>query len=68
VAVEPVDNGCDPSALRGRIQMLLANKGISRPTHVEIIAPGWNEGLTGKKLKRVIRDSFNSAGHSSATA
>jgi len=66
VAVEPVDNGCDPSALRKRIQMLLTSKGIHQPTHVEIIAPGWNEGLTGKKLKRVIRDSFNSAGHSSA--
>jgi len=66
VAVEPVDNGCDPSALRKRIQMLLTSKGIHQPIHVDIIAPGWNEGLTGKKLKRVIRDSFNSAGHSSA--
>jgi long-chain acyl-CoA synthetase len=66
VAVEPVDNGCDPSALRRRIQMLLTSKGIHQPIHVDIIAPGWNEGLTGKKLKRVIRDSFNSAGHSSA--
>jgi len=46
--------------------MLLAGNGIHQPSRVDIIASGWNEGLTGKKLKRVIRDSFNSAGHRSA--
>jgi hypothetical protein len=63
VAVEPVDGDCDPAALQERIQMLLAGRGIRQPTRVDIIAPGWNEGLTGKKLKRLVRDSFNSAGH-----
>jgi len=66
VAVEPVDSNCDQSALQERIQMLLAGRGIRHPTRVDIIAPGWNEGLTGKKLKRVIRDGFNSASRRSA--
>jgi acyl-coenzyme A synthetase/AMP-(fatty) acid ligase len=59
VAVEPVDSSCDPATLRERIQTLLAGKGMRLPVRVELIAQGWNEGLTGKKLKRVIRDSFN---------
>jgi len=62
VAVEPVDGSCDPAALRERIQSLLAGKGMRLPVRVDLIAQGWNEGLTGKKLKRVIRDSLNSAG------
>ena len=66
VAVEPVDIDCDPSALEGRIQRLLASRGIRQAARVDIMAPGWNEGLTGKKLKRVIRDSLNSAGPRSA--
>jgi long-chain acyl-CoA synthetase len=67
VAVEPVDKACDRSALQERIQALLAGKGIRQPARVEIIAPGWNEGLTGKKLKRVIRGSFDSVGPRSAS-
>jgi long-chain acyl-CoA synthetase len=66
VAVEPLDIDCDVSALQQRIQMLFASRGIRQPFQVDIIAPGWNEGLTGKKLKRVIREGFNSAGHRSA--
>ncbi len=66
VAVEPVDADCDQSALQERIQMLLAGRGIRHRTRVDIIGPGWNEGLTGKKLKRVIRDRITSVGPRSA--
>jgi acyl-coenzyme A synthetase/AMP-(fatty) acid ligase len=66
VAVEAVDPACDIAALQRRIQILLARRGIRQAARVEIIEPGWNEGLTGKKLKRVIRNNFNSAGDASA--
>jgi len=60
VAVELADADCDRAALDARIGAVLADEGITVPLRTEIVASGWNEGLTGKKLKRVIRDDFKS--------
>jgi long-chain acyl-CoA synthetase len=66
VAVEPVAGSCDVSLLQQQIQTVLAGRDIRQSVRVDIIEAGWNEGLTGKKLKRVIRDSLNSTGDRSA--
>jgi long-chain acyl-CoA synthetase len=58
IAVEPVDPACDRAALEARIASVLETAGITGAVRFEFVAPGWNEGLTGKKLKRVVRDTL----------
>jgi long-chain acyl-CoA synthetase len=55
VGVEPVDPACERDALERRIRAELAELGVICPARVEIVEPGWQDGLTGKKLKRLIR-------------
>jgi acyl-coenzyme A synthetase/AMP-(fatty) acid ligase len=66
VGVEPLDPECDRVALENRIQTVLRSSGVTAAARIEIVAPGWNDGLTGKKLKRVIRNGFNSSRQMSA--
>ena len=66
VGVEPLDPECDRVALEKRIQTVLRSRGVTAAARIEIVAPGWNDGLTGKKLKRVIRNGFNSSRQMSA--
>lgn len=61
VAVEPVDMRCDVLALQEQIRIVLKMNGVNAPVNVEIVDPGWNEGLTGKKLKRLIRTELSAA-------
>lgn len=58
IAVEPVDSGCDIAALRMQVNAVLEVAGITGAARIEFVAAGWNEGLTGKKLKRVIRETL----------
>ena len=58
---EPADPACDRAALEARIAGVLETAGITAAVRFEFVAPGWNEGLTGKKLKRVIRDTLKPA-------
>jgi long-chain acyl-CoA synthetase len=66
VAIEPVDPGADQEELLRRVQTVLTGRGIGPAARIEIIAPGWHEGLTGKKLKRVIRNNLVSIGGAAA--
>jgi acyl-coenzyme A synthetase/AMP-(fatty) acid ligase len=58
IAVEPADPACDRHALETRIDAVLETAGINGVVRIEFVAPNWNEGLTGKKLKRVVRDTL----------
>jgi long-chain acyl-CoA synthetase len=58
IAVEPIEPACDRMVLETRIASVLENVGITGAVRIEYVAPDWNEGLTGKKLKRVIRDTL----------
>ena len=57
VGVEPADRACDAPGMMEKIQAVLKMSGVTAAARIEMVAPGWNEGLTGKKLKRVIRES-----------
>ncbi len=55
IGVEPVKPDCELTPLRERIRSVLGSQGITVAAEVELVPSDWNDGLTGKKLKRVIR-------------
>jgi long-chain acyl-CoA synthetase len=61
VSVELLGALDDREALEGKIRTVLREVGVSCPVRIDLVEPGWNEGLTGKKLKRTIRASLGSA-------
>jgi hypothetical protein len=60
VGVELLDGLDYGEALERRMRAVLQDAGVSCPVTIELVEPGWNEGLTGKKLKRAIRASLGS--------
>ena len=47
--------------LDSRIGTVLNEAGVTCPIRVEVVEPDWNDGLTGKKLKRAIRANLGAA-------
>jgi len=67
VAVEPVDAQQDHGALEARIRAVLQGAGVAACPQIVLVPADWNEGLTGKKLKRVIRDALRPTQPASAS-
>jgi len=58
LAIDLADRDCDRSALEARVHELLATLDIAGPVRIDYVDADWQEGLTGKKLKRLIRDGL----------
>jgi hypothetical protein len=58
ITAELTEAVADDAALQRAISAMLETKGLPPIKKFVIVAPGLNEGVTGKKLKRVIRSEM----------
>ena len=55
--IELAANSVPPDDLETKLHNFFSERDLPRVEEINRVSPGWNEGVTGKKLKRTLRDA-----------